>query len=67
MKAIAVYEALPASDPNCFVDVELDTPVPTGRDILVRIDAISINPVDSKERHDIKGRLEEPLILGWDT
>lgn len=67
MKAIAVYESLPASDPNCFVDVELETPDPTGRDILVRIDAISINPVDSKERHDIKGRLEEPLILGWDA
>ncbi len=67
MKAIAVYEALPASDTNCFVDVELDTPVPTGRDVLVRIDAISINPVDSKERHDIEGRLEEPRILGWDT
>lgn len=67
MKAIAVYESLPANDPDCFVDVELETPDPTGRDILVRIDAISINPVDSKERHDIKGRLEEPLILGWDA
>ncbi|MBL4758962.1 MAG: zinc-binding alcohol dehydrogenase family protein [Rhizobiales bacterium] len=67
MKAIAVYEALPANNPNCFVDVELDTPVPTGRDVLVRIDAISINPVDSKERLDIEGRLDQPLILGWDT
>lgn len=67
MKAIAVYETLPASDPGCFVEVELDMPVPTGRDILVRIDAISINPVDSKERHGIEGHLEVPRILGWDT
>lgn len=67
MKAVAVFEALPASDPNCFEEIEVETPVPTGRDILVRIDAISINPVDSKERLGIVGRLDEPLILGWDT
>lgn len=67
MKAIAVFAALPASDPNCFEKTELEVPVPTGRDMLVRIDAISINPVDSKERLGVVGRLDEPLILGWDT
>ncbi|MBV1910291.1 MAG: zinc-binding alcohol dehydrogenase family protein [Kangiellaceae bacterium] len=67
MKAIAVYEALPANEPNCFESIELDTPTPVGRDVLVRIDAISINPVDSKERLGISGRLDQPLILGWDT
>ena len=67
MKAIAVYEALPADNVNCFESVEIETPVPTGRDILVRIDAISINPVDSKERLGLTDRLEEPLILGWDA
>jgi len=67
MKAIAVYEALPASNPDSFVAIDMETPVPTGRDILVKIKAISINPVDSKERLGISGRLENPLILGWDT
>lgn len=67
MKAVGVFEALPASDPNCFKEIEVETPTPTGRDILVRVDAISINPVDSKERHGIVGRLDKPLILGWDT
>ncbi len=67
MEAIAVFEALPASDPNCFKEIKVETPVPTGQDILVRIDAISINPVDSKERLGIVERLDEPLILGWDT
>lgn len=67
MKAIAVFEALPANSPNCFEMIELETPVSSGRDILVRIDAIAINPVDSKERLGITGRLDEPLILGWDT
>ena len=67
MKAIAVFEALPTDDVNCFEYIDVETPVPTGLDILVRIDAISINPVDSKERLGISGRLDEPLILGWDA
>jgi len=67
MKAVAVFEALPTDDPNCFVRIEMETPTPEGFDILVRIDGISINPVDSKERLGLSGRLEEPLILGWDA
>ena len=67
MKAVAVYEALPTDDPNCFVNIEIETPIPEGFDILVRVHGISINPVDSKERLGLSGRLEEPLILGWDA
>ncbi len=67
MKAIAVYEALPADNANCFEMVAVETPVPADHDILVRIDAISINPVDSKERLGLSGRLDEPRILGWDA
>ena len=57
MKAIGVFEALPTDDPDCFASIELETPVPEGFDILVRIDGISINPVDSKERLGLSGRL----------
>lgn len=67
MKAIGVYEALPSSDQNCFEVIEMERPSPTGRDILIRIDAISINPVDSKERQGLTTRREEALILGWDA
>ena len=67
MKAIAVYEALPTDNANCFEMVEVETPVPFDRDILVRIDAISINPVDSKERLGLSERLTDPLVLGWDA
>ena len=67
MKAIAVYEALPTNNPNCFESIDLEMPVPDGLDILVRIDGISINPVDSKERLGLSGRLDEPLVLGWDA
>lgn len=67
MKVIAVYEALPTDDSNCFEMIDVDTPVATGHDILVQIDAISINPVDSKERLGISGKLKEALVLGWDA
>lgn len=67
MKSIAVYEALPTSNSNCFENIEVDKPEATGRDILIKIDAISINPVDSKERLGIPNRLDDPLILGWDA
>jgi zinc-binding alcohol dehydrogenase family protein len=67
MKAIAVYEALPTDDPNCFESIDLEMPVAEGLDILVRIDGISINPVDSKQRLGLSARLDEPLVLGWDA
>lgn len=67
MKAFAVTQALPTSSPDCFESIRVETPTPTGRDILIRINAISINPVDSKERLGISGRLAEPRILGWDA
>ncbi len=67
MKAVGVLENLPTTDEASFVDFELPAPVATGRDLLVRIDGISLNPVDFKERHDIIGKLDNPLILGWDA
>ncbi len=67
MKTIAVFEALPSTDPNAFVEVQQDIPVASGRDLLIRIDAISVNPVDSKDRLGISGRRDTPLVLGWDA
>ncbi|PHR72417.1 MAG: NADPH:quinone reductase [Arcobacter sp.] len=67
MKVIAVYEALPSNNDNCFEMIEVEIPVALGHDILIKIAAISINPVDSKERLGIKGRLKEALVLGWDA
>lgn len=67
MKAVGVLENLPTNHEVCFVDFELPAPVAKGKDLLVRIDGISLNPVDFKERHDIIGKLDHPLILGWDA
>jgi zinc-binding alcohol dehydrogenase family protein len=67
MKAIGVYEYRSAQDPGCFAEVELDKPEPGVRDLLVKVKAISVNPVDYKVRSSIQSPLSAPRILGWDA
>lgn len=50
-----------------FVDLEITQPVPENHDLLVQIKAISINPVDTKQREATKLKEEEVKILGWDA
>ena len=50
MKAVGLTRYLPISDPQSLFDTELPTPLPTARDLLVRVEAISVNPVDTKVR-----------------
>ncbi|HEY9825612.1 MAG TPA: alcohol dehydrogenase catalytic domain-containing protein, partial [Stenomitos sp.] len=67
MKAIALTRYLPIDDPQSLVDVELPQPQPGDRDLLVRVEAISVNPVDTKVRAP-KAKVEaQPRILGWDA
>jgi NADPH:quinone reductase len=66
-KAIATYQYLPTDDPHCFEIVEIPKPQPTERDLLVKIKAIAVNPVDYKIRSSIKEKLSTPKILGWDA
>ncbi|MGA7933361.1 MAG: alcohol dehydrogenase catalytic domain-containing protein [Kovacikia sp.] len=44
----------------------LQTPTPAPRDLLVRVKAISVNPVDYKVRASSKLQ-HPPKILGWDA
>ncbi|MDR5878168.1 zinc-binding alcohol dehydrogenase family protein [Caballeronia sp. LZ032] len=67
MKAIGFTRYLPISDPQALVDIELEQPVPTGRDLLVKVEAIAVNPVDTKVRAP-KDKVESaPRVLGWDA
>ncbi len=50
-----------------FVDMEIKQPVPENHDLLVKIKAISINPVDTKQREATKLTGDEVRILGWDA
>jgi len=61
MKAVA-YRANEA-----LSDVELPTPVATGRDLLVEVKAISVNPVDTKVRRNVTPAAGELKVLGWDA
>ncbi len=67
MKAIGLTHYLPIEDPNSLQDIEIDKPQPTGRDLLVRIEAIAVNPVDTKVRAPKDDVEETPRILGWDA
>ena len=54
MKAVAYRQSLPIDDPHSLLDVVLpDPPAPTGRDLLVRVQAVSVNPVDTKIRRNV--------------
>jgi zinc-binding alcohol dehydrogenase family protein len=66
MKAIVYAQAgLPIDDPNALYDTDMPVPTPGPRDLLVRIDAIAVNPVDSKLRLGVPP--SGPRILGWDA
>jgi zinc-binding alcohol dehydrogenase family protein len=67
MKAVALTHYLPISDPQSLFDTDLPKPVPKARDLLVRVEAISVNPVDTKVRSP-KSQVEaSPRVLGWDA
>jgi NADPH2:quinone reductase len=67
MKAVAYTRSLPITDADSLRDVTLpDPPAPTGRDLLVEVRAVSVNPVDTKVRmrSDPGGT---PKVLGYDA
>jgi zinc-binding alcohol dehydrogenase family protein len=67
MKAVGLYKYLPIDQQESLVDLELETPVAAGHDLLVAVKAISVNPVDYK-RKTPKDLVEKtPKILGWDA
>lgn len=67
MKAIGVRSPLPIDDPASLTDVDLPRPEPSGRDLLVRIEAVSVNPVDTKMRMRPSAEPGAFKVLGWDA
>jgi len=67
MKAVALKHYLPVENPNAFLDVELPEPTALGRDLLVAVKAVSVNPVDTKIRGPKDGVEDPPRVLGWDA
>ncbi|NKX39040.1 zinc-binding alcohol dehydrogenase family protein [Tritonibacter mobilis] len=67
MKAVGFTHYLPIENESAFLDLNVEKPQPEGRDILVNVKAIAINPVDTKVRAP-KDKVEEtPRIIGYDA
>jgi len=67
MKAIGYRQNLPVDQPHALEDLELPAPQPGPRDLLVRVKAVSVNPVDTKVRRNRAPKPGEPEVLGWDA
>ena len=75
MKAVGLKRYLPITDPESLVDLDLPMPSPGAHDIVVKVEAVSVNPVDTKQRN-IKGKTgtevpnlasQGPRVLGFDA
>lgn len=67
MKAVAFQQPLPISSADSLFDVELPEPVASGLDLLVQVEAISVNPVDTKVRSSAAVTEGQYKVLGWDA
>ncbi len=71
MRAVVSPRAAPTGNADCFVDATLPDPgAPAGHDLLVRVEAVSVNPVDTKVRMQRYGGAtgrDGEAILGWDA
>ncbi|MDU8946601.1 zinc-binding alcohol dehydrogenase family protein [Ovoidimarina sediminis] len=66
MKAVGYTKCLPIDDVEALIDFSIDQPSPRARDLLVRIEAVSVNPVDYKIRQKQPPPADAPGVLGWD-
>ena len=67
MKAVVAPAPHPADHPDALHDARLPDPVPGARDLLVRVEAVSVNPVDTKVRRRGGWPQGEPKVLGYDA
>ncbi|WAC40944.1 zinc-binding alcohol dehydrogenase family protein [Pedobacter sp. SL55] len=69
MKAVGFKTSLPIAATNSFIDFETEKPSPQGHELLVKINAIAVNPVDYKIRQNAAKdtELATPKIIGWDA
>ncbi|WP_242140742.1 zinc-binding alcohol dehydrogenase family protein [Sphingomonas sp. TREG-RG-20F-R18-01] len=67
MRAVAYTQAGPIDHPQSLLDEEFADPVALGRDLLVEIKAVSVNPVDVKVRQSAERTGSGWKTLGWDA
>ncbi|HVI87461.1 MAG TPA: zinc-binding alcohol dehydrogenase family protein [Dongiaceae bacterium] len=67
MKAVGYVTSRPIAEAGALQDLDLPKPVPGPQDLLVKVEAVSVNPVDYKIRRSRPGKDGAPVILGWDA
>jgi NADPH:quinone reductase len=67
MRAIAFQQPGSIDRDEALVNIELPTPTSTGRDLLVEVKAVSVNPVDVKIRQSAQPEAGNWKVLGWDA
>lgn len=68
MKAVGYQKPQAISEADSLIDITLPDPVATGRDLLVEVKAVSVNPVDTKVRKSsAPAEGETHKVLGWDA
>src|SRR5258706_14548957 len=67
MKAGGLHRSLPIDQADALVDCDIKKPEPAARDLLVQVEAVSVNPVDTKVRMRGNPDPDIPKILGYDA
>jgi NADPH2:quinone reductase len=67
MKAVGYRELGPIDRADSLVDIELEKPLAKGRDLLVAVHAVSVNPVDTKIRRRASADPGGWKVLGFDA
>jgi zinc-binding alcohol dehydrogenase family protein len=67
MKAVGYKQAGSIDRPDSLNDIELPVPLASGRDLLVEVAAVSVNPVDTKIRKGVSPDGNAWKVLGWDA
>ena len=67
MKAVAYRTAGSIDREDSLQDITLDIPTAEGRDLLVKINAVSVNPVDTKLRLGVAPEGGDWRVLGFDA
>ena len=67
MKAIGFKKHLKIDDPESLIDFDMEKPTAKGYDLLVKVNAVSVNPVDVGVRKSGHMVLKTPKVIGWDA
>ncbi|NVK54802.1 MAG: zinc-binding alcohol dehydrogenase family protein [Alteromonadaceae bacterium] len=67
MKAVGYKQSSPVLSADALINIELDKPAATGKDLLIKVHSIAVNPVDFKIRQNVAPQDNSYKVLGWDA